>query len=641
MFSAYSVAVKISLVNQVSATLAAMTAQMNGFNQATQRGQRSLGGLNQQAVALRANLNAIRALGIGGGALAMAGGGVLSLFKAPLEAAKQFDLARARFDTLGLGDAVNREAESFARGAQVFGVSSTQMMDTMREMASFFGSMDTARMIAPKIASLNVANSTLFGGKIGKIDEGSARSIMRFADMIGMTNDPQSLMKALDIAQRAVTSSGGAMKFSDMEAVAKYGGVSAKAMSGDGWYNMFSVMQEMGGARTGTAMQSMYSNLISGRTTKQAMAEMVSMGLGSIEQEKVGTVGGKDQTRNLFRLRPEIRSAMSEDSFGGFQKFILPAIEKKYGSDQSKVLEAVNLILTNRTGANLGANFATQFVQIMRDAKLGKGAMGVDDTIARYGKTGAAAQVEMMAKWNRLLTELGLTILPMAIKGVEGLNKLLAAGVQFAQSFPTLTKGILATTAALGGLALGGGMLMLTAAGFRAIGTAIGLAGATGAGGGMLAALAGLAGPLAIATAALITLAAAAYAFSPISRGEAARAGGQRALLTPEAAARAKALGWDDPFDTARGTPFAFGPKNTFLTGKRVAGATAAMGIGAPPAGANQTTIVGSIQMDGRKVGEIVTGHQAGEFRRPPAGGTRFDPSMSPMSPSYSLSGAL
>ena len=643
MINLYSVAVRLSVVGGAAQAVMAITGQMNALNNATNRTQRGLGAVSGQLVALKKSLAEIRALGLAGGVLAAGGGGILGLLGAPLKAANEYDLAFARFKTLGLGKVVNEQADAFARGTNVFGSSATDLMDTMREMASFFGSMDVAKQIAPTIAALNAANAGMFGGKVGAIGGGEARSIMRFADMIGATGSPTELMRALDIAQKAVTSSGGAMKFGDMEQVAKYGGVAAKSLSGEGWFNLFSVMQEMGGARTGTALQSLYTNAISGRMSKQAMGSWVDLGLGSIVQEKIGEVGGKAQTRNRFRLNQDVADAMAADPFGAFQKFVLPAIQKKHGTlDTGRTLQLINDMFSNRTGANLGGNFATQFLQIIRDANLGKGAMGVQATIDTYGKTSAGNLAELQKKWNTLLAELGVTILPMAIKGLESLTMIAKQFTAFAQEWPTLTKSLLVLSAALGGLAVAGGTVMLATAGIKAIVTAIGIAGSGAAAGtGLVGALAGVLGPIGLVVAALGTLAAIAYAFKPISKGEVAAVHPGAVGLTPEAAARARALGMPDPWDVATGGS-GIGPKSSFLTPGRARSAAAAMGMAPPAAGiGSDGRPVQLVLPDGRVLAEVVTKEQSIMLRRQPTGARGFDPTMSPVSSGYSLSGAL
>lgn len=644
MFDAYRVAVRLSIVGGAATALAGITAAMRQLNTHAQTAQRGMGGVNQQLIALRHNLTQIRAMTVTGGALTIAGGMALGSLAGPLKAAKEYELAQTRFKTLNLGEVVNRQADVFARGAQKFGVSSTVLMDALRESYGFFGNMKDATAAAGKIAELNAANSVLFGGRVAGIDGEAVRSLMRAADMRGATNSPAEFFRTLDLFQKMVTGSGGAVKFNVLEQLAKTGGTAFKTQSDEGLLMLASIMQEQGGPRTGTALMSLYQNLIAGRTTKVAMGEIASLGLGRIAQEKVGELGGKTQTRNRLILNDDFAEMLRTNSAGALMRFVLPAITKDIESKGMRatddlIAKRVNDILSNRTASNLGVAVTTQMIQVLRDAQMVRNAQGVDQTIGSARSTLGGNLANLQARWNSLLTELGITILPAAIKGVEMLNSVLAPMARWARENPGLAKGIVGVFGALGALAVAGGGLMLIAGGIKAVALAFGVV----KGAGLAGAVASILGPVGLAITALGLLAAAAYAFKPLSRGELDSAGGERARLTPEAAARARGMGWEDPFDIAKGRPFGqFGPRNSFLTPSRARRAAEAMGMApeAPPQIAQARTAPGHIFMDGRRVGEIVSAHQARELTRAPTGPNRFDPTMGPVYPGQSITGA-
>ncbi|MEN6459570.1 MAG: hypothetical protein ABFC63_11655, partial [Thermoguttaceae bacterium] len=444
------------------------------------------GGVN----ALERQLLQLKRLGLVGGAMAGAGAFGLSLFKGPLDAAREYETAYARFKTLNLGDVVNQQADSFARGTMAWGTSSKQLMDTLRESYGMIGDMDKAKAIAPMIASLNSANSLLFGGKVGSIDNHATQSIMRFIDMRGLTNSPEEIKHGLDLAQKLVTGSGGSLKFGDLESFAKRGGTAFKSMSDDGLLYMATVMQEMGGASAGTGLMSAYQNLVAGRTTKKSMAALQDLGLAKLGYINHGDVGGKPY-KTLQISEMQDGKLLRENFPMWVMKNVIPALERKGITEPSAQAAAVNDILSNRTGSNLGVNFTTQFLQTIRDANIVKRAMGVDQTIETAKKTPDGAFMDLHQQWRRLLTELGTTVLPLAIRGVTWLNETLKSAIGFAREFPTLTKGIVLAFGALSAVVAVGGTLMLATAGFKALGLALGAAGATGGIGGMLGGVAG------------------------------------------------------------------------------------------------------------------------------------------------------
>lgn len=450
-FEAYSVAVKLSLINHVSAGMAMIS--------------KSLASTGGDVDKLNAKLSSIGKQGAIGGAMLAGGLGLAAMFKAPIDAARQYELSLTRFKTLNLGDAINDQVDKFARSANILGVTSKDLMDTFRESYGMIGSIDLAKQITPTIAALNAANSALFGGKIGKIDEGSTRSIMRFIDMRGLTNTPEEMKHGLDIAQRMVTGSGGSLKFSDLEQFAKRGGTAFKAMSDEGLVMMATVMQEMGGASAGTGLMSAHQNLVAGRTTKKAMSALHDLGLAELGYKDHGKVGGKDY-KTLQVTGMKDATTLRENFPLWVMNNVIPALEKKGITDVSGQAAAVNEILSNRTGSSIGVAFATQFVQTLRDAKMINQAMGVDQTIQAFKDDPNSKFADLSARWNGLMTNLGIAVLPLAIRALEKLNPIIASMADWVDKNRESVKSFGYALLGLSAFLVGGGLInMIIAAG--------------------------------------------------------------------------------------------------------------------------------------------------------------------------------
>jgi hypothetical protein len=478
-FEAYKVAVRMSLINNVSTGLLAISSQLNRVN-------RDFTGATASATLLEKRLLSIKRLGLIGGGMAMVGFGGLALMKGPLDAARQYELAYTRFKTLNLGDAINRQANSFARGTEVFGASSKDLMEATRELYGVFGNMESAMKVAPKLVELNAANATLFGGKIGQLDDKAVEAIKRFNDMRGLTDSPEDFMRGLNLVQKMVTGSGGATKFSDVYQLGKTGLTAIKGMSDDGIAMMATVMQEMGGSSAGTALMSAYQNLAGGKTTKRAMAKMQDLGIAELGYVNHGMMDGKAY-KSLQIKNIQNRDLLLENFPLWVMKTVIPALEKKGITDLSQQAAAVNDILSNRKASNLGVAFTTQSLQTWRDFMLVKNAMGVDETIQASKDTLGGKEGDLRKKWEDTLLALGDSILPYAVKAVEGMTSAIKGFTAFARENPATVQ---ALTVAFSGLAValaGFGTLSLVAAGFNAIN----LAGATLVGaGGLLGAVA-------------------------------------------------------------------------------------------------------------------------------------------------------
>ncbi|MBO4120289.1 hypothetical protein J5T34_05985 [Cupriavidus gilardii] len=355
-----------------------------------------------------------------------AGVGGAYITKSLYDAAKEFQTAAARFRTLNLGEDVNKDAELFARGTRVYGASSATLMETLRESVGVFGRLDLAKEVAPTLAALNAANAGLFSGKVGALDEGAVRAIMRFNDMRGLTDSKDDFLRGLDLAQRMITGSGGALKFTDLEQMAKTGGAAFKGLSDDGVMMLATLAQEQGGARTGTALMSLYQNLIAGRTPKKTMAALADAGLAELTEITSGSVGGK-QIKSTALKNIVDEKLLRENPAAWLMKYGTEAAKRAGATDESQVIAFMNNLVSNRQGSNMAANFTTQQAQALRDFNLAKNAKGVQGTIEEFKKSAPGAEADFVAAWTSMKAEMGRGVLPTV-------TKLLNSGTEFFRS---------------------------------------------------------------------------------------------------------------------------------------------------------------------------------------------------------------
>lgn len=603
MFEAFKIGIKLSLANEVSAGLLLLTGQF--------------GKLDQHLIGTRAHLSAIelqmkrlKTMGMVGGALAGAGMLGLAALKGPIEAAKDYETAYTRFKTLNLGDLVNQQAHKFARGTQAFGASSKDLMETLRESVGMFGGMENALKIAPKLAELNAANSFLFGANAKKLDEHAIKSIMRFNDMRGLTDSPEDFLLGLNLTQRMYTGSGGMIRFQDLELMAKRGGAAFKGMSDEGIMMMASMLQENGGNATGTAIMSLYQNLVAGRTTKKTMAALMDAGLVKLGEVNTGTVGGKKSTSTV--ITSIVDEKMLRENPGLWLMTYAAKAAKDHGAKtDSEIVSYVNKLLSNRTGSNMGALFTTQQLQALRDQTLVRNAMGVDQTIDAGKRTTVGREAELRARYNSLQTELGLTILPVVNKALEGLIALCKTLIGFAREFPVMTKALVSAFGVLSALSVAGGAIMIAKAAFGALGLALG-------GGGAATAAGGLAGAAGVALTGITAL-----------------AGGIAALAAGFAVGSALNVGIDALITKLRGKDATLGTSIYDLVHSDDGKAWAEVGTknrrggfgrnGPSPyvpggGGAQMLQVDSTINLDGKVIGKAVSTYQAKEMGRPATG---------------------
>jgi hypothetical protein len=78
-----------------------------------------------------------------------------------------------------------------------------------------------------------------------------------------------------------------------------------------------------------------------------------------------------------------------------------------------------------------------------------------------------------MAQWHNVLRDVGLAVLPIAIKAMSALASILENIAQFGQEFPGLFKGLTLLIGSIAALTAVGGVVTLATAGFKALGLAM------------------------------------------------------------------------------------------------------------------------------------------------------------------------
>lgn len=336
--------------------------------------------------------------------------------RAGYDAARDFQSQTMRFRSLGLGDKTTGEAIDFVGQHRPFGSSQAEHMKMLSEATGIFGSFEEAQKFSPLIMELAKANQAIFAGhKHGRMDDGEIKSLIKFIDRRGGFKDEPTFLRNLDLAERLVTGSGGFIDFGQLNTFSQRGGTAFRSLDDVGQMQMGALISEQGGSAAGTALMSIYQNLVAGRTPKKTMGVLQDMGLVTLGMETHGNVGGKPMQSLVVKTVKEVEM-LQRRPFEWFQKVVIPALEAKGITDESAQLAAVNAILSNRTGSNQGSIMTTQGFQILRDFRMTKGAMGATDAIGQYKAAATGAEDEFVAAWTDFKKEFGQVILPQVTK---------------------------------------------------------------------------------------------------------------------------------------------------------------------------------------------------------------------------------
>lgn len=594
--NAYEVAIQLTLHNGVSNALAAVTM--------------SLAKTNAEAEKLKANLATIKSQLLLGGLGIAAGVGIAAGFAPAISAAEKFERALLRVKNIG---GITPAYVARLRGMALAGalpIGAVGTVEAFKDLHTAFGSADDAFRFLPQFARFAAVGRIAYG----RSDSDNDRDLLdlaRVAERRGGSRSPEAMSRALDLVARVRAASGGVLGGADLLAFSGRTGSAFRMMSDEGIARMMGVMAEMKGSGAGTALMSAFQNLLFGRGTEQSGHYLRQFGL-------------VDEAKNLRELRSiygvhadahrnkitagALRGAdlLASDPVAWVQQYMLPALAAKGITDQAGIAKAITQMLSNRTGANEFSLIATQLPTILKDARLVGASQGIDAQY-RAAMANPVGRIEQLrSRWDTGLTNLGEAALPIVVPLVEGLTAGLQRFNQAAEKDPALLTGLAYGAAGLSAALVGGGLLMTVrglAGAFRLLAAPlVAMSGAGPALGVLASGLGLLRGALGVAGAG-----AAGYAVGSVIND------GISGLLSARAG-RDTSLGVElynllHPEDRGPSRPQSVMPRQSVVQ------------------------VATAINLDGRRVADAVTVHQAREAARPRTGSPFFDGRIDLMSP--------
>lgn len=429
--------------------LAAVTSQQERMASARQRMEKTQARAGQFAAA-----------GIGATA---AGAAIAMPIKGALQESKHFDVQAQRLRALGLGEKSNADALKFAADIKTYGTSQLENLELMRDAMTVFADEHHAQMVMPLLAKMKFANKAMYGEEQGGENERKFMDMLKVIEMRGGLSSEAAFRNQANTVQKVLTATGGRVGPEEWLNVIKTGGLAAKGMKDDAFYNqMEPLVQEMGGNRVGTAMMSAYQNLYQGRTTKRSIKMLDELGLigdkTKVTHDKAGQVSflnpGAIKGADLFR----------QSQFDWMEKILLPQLAAKGIDSEKGVLDAIGSIFSNRTASNMFSQMYLQRNQIHKNAALNRGAADIDTLNGMATNTATGKEIEATAKLHDLQLDLGNRVLPLYVSGLETVIGAVKAVTGFMERHETIAKVMMITFAALAGILLVVGPAMLAIA---------------------------------------------------------------------------------------------------------------------------------------------------------------------------------
>lgn len=462
MADLYKIGITIAVVNQASAALGVISRE---FNVARNSANGLLISIREMQVALgRLRLGAIGGvIGIGAG---VAG---LSAIKNLTDAASDYTHEIELLNAAGLKQAEVAEAVNAAwkTSRDVLTTTPTANLKAIGELRTVFGDTADAIKYLPDMQRIQGVLDAVLHGESGVGAKDVAYATAKALELRGVSLNPQEFMNQSNLITKAVVATRGKVDPQMLLQSQKYGGVGATGYSNDFmWGIVPSLVQELGGSSTGTALTSMYRAVIGGIMAQRSLKMWQDLGLiepGKEIWNKVGTLKGIEAGgivgHEAFRQSPLLWA----------QEYLRPAMERHGVTDPLDQNAMMERMFSNRTAARIGNILLQQGPRLQKDANIIDQSGGVG-TFQRLVKQDPVVQNKALAaQWDSLKIAFGTTVIPILIPAMRALTDALSKMAEWAKNNPETAKFLVEVVAGVSALAIAIGGAAIVAGGIAAI----------------------------------------------------------------------------------------------------------------------------------------------------------------------------
>lgn len=388
MSGIYDVFVKISMVNSVSPVLAVISRDLLGLETSVKR------------------LNGFLASGFG---KTVIGAGLAALgFKEVVDHAKDLSHELTQLRKLGLDDMGLEKVRIAAveTTKAIKGISEVDALKTFGQAYSMFGSDNAIKLMQPLARYAQVIGNG--GDNYGKAQDGVYKMV-RAGDLMGKfvddkthQIDPARLNGFLDLGARAFLISHGKVNADTWLALAQQGGPALSNMSDQGLINMAIASQAMGGNRAGTALTSLFQQVVGGKMPEYAAKGLHDLGL--LGDYKVGR-GGHILWEKGALDTPFAKAIKENGDPLEATKMLREALAKNGYDTIEKQVPKLFELLGRQTTQRLVHDFLRNEPQFQAEGGRIKSAMSTDNAKRTQDENDIfQAEQNMKAAWTNLMT---------------------------------------------------------------------------------------------------------------------------------------------------------------------------------------------------------------------------------------------
>jgi hypothetical protein len=459
MFEAYSVAIKLSLINNVSNGLLSITKNLQTAHISAGELEKRLQSIGKQAA-------------LGG---VMFGGGmaIAAMFKTPIEKAVEYQREIAKLRQMGLGDAQIAEAQKFVEANKIIGTSILERMKLFTEAQGAFResgmkgahALEAAKVMAPILARYQVATNTLEGEKKAAAEHGMM-ALNRLVEQMGGLTDPHRAAQIVDSAFKAVAASGKMITPDQLRQFRSYGGTAvANYKDMTIFAGLEPIIGELKGSTTGMGLRTAYSRLQGLiKPPNQLLHEAIRLGIWDAHQVEFNSQGGIKRLKGN-PLKGAYTDLMNTDAIAFAERMM--EVYRSKGIVKQADISRENTLLFGTNGAKVYDLIMRQMPVLKRSESAFNAAHGLNQTI----KDNTNSPMMQIERFHRALDDLGLAVgknvLPVFIPMIHDLADM---AVELGKH-PRLIKGLTFSLIGLSSFLMAGGLIN----GIWAAGKAFGL----------------------------------------------------------------------------------------------------------------------------------------------------------------------
>lgn len=480
-FEAYTVAVKLSLINNVSSGLSLISRHFVSAERDVKNYQQRLEGINKLMLVGSASLGA-GAFGIG-------------LIAKAIKPAEEYTHQLNIMNMAGMkqADIADSVGEAWKLAGQNLTTTATGNLKMLLDLRNVTGSLSEAKTFLPIMAKMQTVLASSKEGKVNSNSDDLAFSAMKALDIRGAVNDPETLKRQADLMTKVIIGTQGRVTPAQFQSVFNYARQAKFALDDDFAYKVLpTLMLENatkggggGGSKgVGPALAALYRFTNQGFVNKKSLpllAELGLLGHGSVLPTSTpGTVVAPLADHSLA----------ARNSFEWMTKDVLPKIttylQRHHMKDtQENVLQVINMMTRGNqmAGSILGEYYVKQ-MNFERDRKLFEGVMSPDNAYqSAMSRDPATAIKALSSQWENFKVSLMMNVAPLIVPALISLSKNLNTLGNWARNHPNMTKDLVLGFGALStALAFGGTVTLLTGA-FKGLGLALSFTGVGGIGG--------------------------------------------------------------------------------------------------------------------------------------------------------------